>query len=107
MRCIAPRTAGCYEHQAAVFTVVHPFHPAFGQRYELLERRMVWGEDRVSFYDGSGQHQSLPTAWTDLGEHYLFVCATGGRSWFRVRDLLELVRLVDALRQRGKAADRA
>ena len=68
---------------------------------------MVWGEDRVSFYDGSGQHQSLPTAWTDLGEHYLFVCATGGRSWFRVRDLLELVRLVDALRQRGKAADRA
>ena len=105
MHCITPSTAGCYEHQAAVFTVVHPFHPAFGQRYELIERHVNWGEDRVSFYDAEGRLQSLPTSWTDLGELHLFVSATGGRSWFRVPDLLDLVRLVEVLGRRDKAAD--
>jgi Family of unknown function (DUF5372) len=105
-RCNASSTAGCSEHQVNGFTVTHPFHPAIGQRYELLERRKNWGEDRVFFYNAEGRHQSLPAAWTDLGELHLFVAATGGRSCFCAAAMLDLVRLVEALGQRPKAADR-
>jgi hypothetical protein len=34
-----------------------------------------------------------------LGEFHLFVTATAGRSWFRVVDLLDLARLVNALQR--------
>ena len=103
--CLTSSNAGCSEHQATGFTVTHPFHPGFGQRYELVERRNNWGEDRVSFYDAEGGLRSMPTAWTDLGEFHLFVTATAGRSWFRLADLLDLVRLLNALQQRVKGAD--
>jgi hypothetical protein len=103
--CLTSSNAGCSEHQATDFTVIHPFHPGFGQRHELVERRNNWGEDRVNFYDAEGELRSMPTAWTDLGEFHLFVTATAGRSWFRVADLLDLVRLLNALQQRVKGAD--
>ena len=106
MHCHTHSTAGCSEHQAAGFTVTHPFHPAFGQYYELVQRRLNWGEDRVLFYDPEGRLRTMPTAWTELGELHLFVTATAGRSWFRVVDLLDLARLVNALQQRVEGVGR-
>ncbi|MGI9286137.1 MAG: DUF5372 family protein [Pseudomonadales bacterium] len=29
------------------FRVTHPFHPLYQQEFELVDRRLNWGEDRV------------------------------------------------------------
>jgi hypothetical protein len=55
----------------------------------------------VLFYDAECRLRTMPTAWTELGEFHLFVTATAGRSWFRVVDLLDLARLVNALQRVG------
>ena len=34
-----------------VFTVTHPFHPLYGQQFEILSYRHNWGEYRVTFYE--------------------------------------------------------
>src|SRR5438270_10028490 len=49
------------------FRVTHPFHPLFGQEYELIVYRHNWGEDRVYFQDSQGALCSLqpvgPMRW--------------------------------------------
>jgi len=29
------------------FTIIHPFHPAKGKTYEVLDRKKIWGDDRM------------------------------------------------------------
>lgn len=60
--------------------------------------RQAWGEDRVFFFDEQGVQRSLPSGWTDAGGPDPFVVVAGGRSWFRVVDLLELAELLDGVR---------
>jgi hypothetical protein len=59
--------------------------------------RVAWGEQRVYFYDSEGQQKRLPAAWTDVLEPEPFVVVSAGRSLYRLSDLIELRRLVDAL----------
>jgi len=56
----------------------------------LVTRKKTWGEDRVMYYDSKGKLRSMLTAWTSLAEPDLFARTAGGRSWFRVDDLLRL-----------------
>src|SRR5512135_3922170 len=49
-----------------VFTVTHPFHPLYGQQFEILSYRHNWGEYRVTFYDTPGHVRALPAAWTSV-----------------------------------------
>jgi hypothetical protein len=63
-----------------------------------VDHRQNWGEDRVYFYDQRGQLASLPARWTSVVGEDPFVVIAGGRSYFRVEDLIELVRLVEGLR---------
>jgi len=77
--------------------VTHPFHPLFGRKLGLTERRIRGtGGDRAYFYDDSGQLESLPAAWTDLAAEDPFVVASAGRAYFRIVDLLRLSALIES-----------
>ena len=76
---------------------MHPFHPLYGESFELLSHRSSWGEDRVTFHDGEGRLRSLPASWTSVVGRDPFVALSAGRAFFRVEDLLALVALVRVL----------
>lgn len=48
------------------------------------------------FFDAHGRLRSLLAAWTSLAPQDAFAQASGGRSWFRIDDLLQLSALIDA-----------
>ena len=77
--------------------MTHPFHPLHGHKFELIEYRHAWGEERVYFLDSSGQMQRLPAAWTDVAGVDPFVTVAAGRSALRVEDLLQLAYLIERL----------
>jgi hypothetical protein len=81
--------------------VTHPFHPLHGQVFELVTYRRNWGEDRVYYHDEAGTLRSLPATWTSMAPEDPFVSLAGGRSPFRMTDLLELVRLLASLHEGG------
>jgi hypothetical protein len=87
---------------ASRFRITHPFHPHVGAEYELVTRKLTWGEDRVFYYDANGKLKSLLTNVTDVVSKDAFDRISAGRSAFRVDDLLELHRLFDRLKQGGK-----
>src|SRR5262245_27458037 len=99
-------TASCTGQPTTRFRIVHPFHPLFGSEYELVFRRLNWGEDRVYFYDADGKLKSFLTTITDLGPGDDFTRISAGRSAFRVDDLLRLRDLLDRhISQRGEGHD--
>ena len=76
--------------------MTHAFHPLFGRELSLVTYRQNWGEDRVYYHDDEGRLCSLLAAWTSLSPADPFVTIAAGRSPFRVEDLLELCRWMDA-----------
>jgi hypothetical protein len=74
--------------------VTHPFHPLRGRRFELVDRRRTWGEDRVYYQDERGELKRLPASWTSVAAVDLFLSISAGRAHFRVADLLELATLI-------------
>ena len=86
------------------FRITHPFHPLRGAEYELVTRKLTWGEDRVFYYDPAGNLKSLMTNVTDVVSTDAFDRISAGRSAFRLDDLLELRGLFDRLRVSGKGA---
>ncbi|HWH60818.1 MAG TPA: DUF5372 family protein [Terriglobales bacterium] len=89
---------------AGRFRITHPFHPLRGAEFELVTRKLTWGEDRVFYYGPSGKLKSLLTSVTDVASVDAFDRMSAGRSAFRVDDLLELRRLFDS---RWQAVDGA
>ena len=77
--------------------MTHPFHPLLGREFPLVTFRQNWGEERVYFYDDSGRLSTVPIQWTTLAAPDPFVELSGGRSDFRISDLLELVDLLASL----------
>jgi hypothetical protein len=88
------------------FRITHPFHPLRGTEYELVARKLTWGEDRVFYYDVAGVLKSFLTNVTDLLPEDAFERVSAGRSAFRMDDLLELRRRMNDRRQRdGRGKD--
>ena len=85
-----------------VFTVTHPFHPLYGQQFEILTCRHNWGEYRVSFYDTADHVRALPATWTSLVAPEPDVVLSAGRAAFRVADLLELSHLIGRIEEGRK-----
>jgi hypothetical protein len=81
--------------------VTHPFHPLFGREFDLVERKSNWAEDRVFFVGDDRQLRSVPAGWTDVEAPDPFVVVAGGRSAFRVADLVALASLLDGIRPPG------
>ena len=75
------------------FRVSHPFHPLFGQEFELVHCRQCWGEDRVFYLDEEEELRSLPARWTSAVAAEALVVLSAGRSLYRVADLLDLAKL--------------
>ncbi len=50
------------------------------------------------YYDDRGHLRSMLTSWTSLHELDSFMAASGGRSWFRVDDLLRLSTHISLMR---------
>ncbi|MDE0242423.1 MAG: DUF5372 family protein, partial [bacterium] len=96
-RTIAPDADG----PARSFSVTHPFHPLTGRRFEAVETRVCWGEERVYFVGEDGRLRRMPVSWTSLEPPDPFVETSAGRSAFRVRDLLALCGLVASLSESG------
>lgn len=90
------------------FTVIHPFHPLRGRRFELIEYRNVWKKRRVQFLNDQGTVSSIPLEWTDAAGVDLFVHYSNGRSVFRAEDLVRLADLIADLSaaQKKKAGKR-
>jgi len=61
--------------------------------------KQLWGEDRVTFDHPDGSLCSVPVHWTDAGPPDPYHSLGGGRSRFRVEDLLTLADLVAAQRR--------
>jgi Family of unknown function (DUF5372) len=80
---------------AGRFRIIHPFHPQRGAEYELVTRKLTWGEDRVFYYDLDGKLKSLMANVTDVAAVDAFDRVSAGRSAFRVDDLLDLCRFID------------
>ena len=85
-----------------VFTVTHPFHPLYGQQFEILTYRHNWGEYRVTFYQTPEHVRVLPAAWTSLAPPDPSVVLAAGRAAFRVADLLELSHLIGHIEEGHK-----
>ncbi|NIA16433.1 MAG: hypothetical protein GWP08_20430 [Nitrospiraceae bacterium] len=77
--------------------ITHPFHPLFGREYEFVICRLNWGEERAYYRDEEGNLVCIPAHWTNVIPPDPVVELSGGRSWFRVADLLALVKLLRTL----------
>jgi hypothetical protein len=83
------------------FRVTHPFHPWFDQEFAAIECRHGWRENRVYFRDRAGQSASLPISWTSLAAPDPLLIVSAGKARFRLQDLLELVDLIQRMRNTG------
>jgi hypothetical protein len=45
--------------------ITHPFHPRFGEEFELLDRQQPWGDDRA-YLSINGKAVMVPARWTSL-----------------------------------------
>jgi len=79
------------------FKITHQFHPLVGQEFALITYRQNWGEDRVYFHDNHGKLVSIPALWTSLFPDDPWISLSNNQSYFRVPDLLELIRLIEGI----------
>jgi len=76
-------------------TIIHPFHPKKGQRFELIDCQRRWGQWQVYYYTEDRQQAFLPASWTDVGPKDPFVQQAQGRAIARFEDLLELATMMN------------
>ena len=62
--------------------------------------KQLWGEERVTFEHPEGGLWSVPVGWTNVVPADPYLSVGGGRSRFRVADLMALADLVAARRTR-------
>ncbi len=74
--------------------IVHPFHPLRGRLLPLVTRKWLWGEERVTVELSDMTYRSIPVAWTDAAPVDPHISVGGGRSLFRVEDLMELACMI-------------
>lgn len=82
--------------------MTHPFHPLKGREFVLVTYRHNWGEDRVYFYDESGNLSALPASWTSLAPKDPFWEVAAGRCVLSFVALKELLALVPQIRDRSE-----
>ena len=75
-----------------------------GKTLALVDIRNGWsGGEQVYYHDEAGHERSMPITWTSLIAADSVVEFGGGRSAFRLADLLELARLMGELRAQQEA----
>jgi hypothetical protein len=56
--------------------------------------KSLWGERRVTVELPGGTYRSIPVGWTDVVAEDPYISVGGGRSLFRLEDLIELAQMV-------------
>jgi hypothetical protein len=74
--------------------VTHPFHPLCGQTLPLLHRGHTGEERWIVLQRPDGSILRVPTEWTDLRSPDGYGDVAGGRSRFRLPELLKLAEVV-------------
>jgi len=95
-------TASHQNFDNKTFRIIHPFHPYRNIEFEIDCVRRISYERRVFFFNTKGRKSSVPLHWTDIGPQDLFVAVSAGRSFFRVEDLLGLVRLIGEIKRANR-----
>ena len=90
-------TASQQDFNNKTFRIIHPFHPYKNIEFEIDSLKRIAYESRVFFFNTKGRKSSVPLHWTDIGPEDPFVAVSAGRSFFRVEDLLGLVRLIEEI----------
>jgi hypothetical protein len=80
--------------------IIHPFHPLCGRSFRFVVSKKLWGEDRVTIQLADGSPFSVPVSWTDVVPADAYTSVGGGRSRFRVEDLMALADLLTLKRSR-------
>jgi hypothetical protein len=70
-----------------------------GVRLELTDIKHAWGELRVFYYGHNNLIQSMPASWTDAIPPDPFVEEAQGKAFFRIVDLVELIKRVEEIKQ--------
>ena len=88
--------------------ITHPFHPARGQEFALVEERRSRHGDRVWYEAEDGSVRSITRDWTSLATPDPFKVIAAGGAPFRPEDLVGLVALLDDLRRddEGESSER-
>jgi hypothetical protein len=94
----SPSTASHQNFDNKTFRIIHPFHPYRDIEFEIDHVKRIAYESRVFFFNTKGRKSSVPLYWTDIGPQDPFVAVSAGRSFFRVEDLLGLVRLIGEIK---------
>ena len=77
--------------------MTHPFHPAKGRRFELLDCKRHWGQWRAYYRNPKGAIAYFPATWTDAGPKDAFIERAHGRAIARVEDLLALSKMTSGV----------
>jgi hypothetical protein len=84
------------------FKVIHPFHPLYQKEFELVDYSKSFGCAYIEYYNELGEVDCIPLAWTDAKGVDPFLEISGGRSFFRLEDLLRLMDLISDLSSKSK-----
>ena len=75
--------------------ITHPFHPLYGQTFDVVSRSPHWGEERVIYRATNGTLPTIAVTLTDMAPPDLFRRIAAGRAAFRMVDLQRLVGVLD------------
>ena len=93
------------DHLKRRITITHPFHPRHPEEFELVSYRRSWGREYVDCRDVDGELVTIPLQWTDAtGVMDPFLEVSRGRAYFRVAELVELVKLIKGM-EVGESAE--
>jgi len=79
------------------FKITHPFHPEYLKKFKLVNYVNSFGVVRIAYYKNDTDITSIPLSWTDAKEADPFIELSGGRSFFKIEELLLIVKLVKDL----------
>lgn len=82
------------------FTIVHPFHPLSGKKFELINFTDCWSRKRAFYIDDNNNLSSVPVEWTDVLSPDPFIHISDGRSSLHAFALLELAELINILKKK-------
>jgi hypothetical protein len=85
--------------------ITHPFHPRHGDSFDLICRRLHWGEDRVVYEGPNGRLCTITSAFTDVDPIDDFRLVAADRAAFRTVDLLALCDVLNRLAKSIGAGD--
>jgi len=82
------------------FKVIHPFHPDYCKKFDLVNYRNSWKSQYVEYIGSDGILCSMPLSWTDAAGIDPFIEISKGRSVFHIRNLLRLCELLSDLKEK-------